>query len=311
MSSASNCCCAWVAFLLVVASILITSPPVAHAIPTYTPIVLMHGIADTNASMAHMKQLIERKLPGVYVRALEITTYDSSIFTGIDIQVDMACEALAADPNLVGGFNVIGVSQGAILMRGYLERCNQPKIKNFIAWVSPQMGVYGVPNYGSWKYLNVTLDDIADCCIYDDWAQELFSFAGYWRDPYALAEYVQRKIFLSDINNEREVKNPLYKQRVLSLESFVMSYSTVDAVLIPRETGWFGSFANNSVSAIVPLEEQPMYKYDWIGLRTLHETGRLHRFTTSCIHNDYASPCFEQYFIPNVLPILLNSTTPN
>jgi hypothetical protein len=45
------------------------------------------GIADTNASMAHMKQLIERKLPGVYVRALEITTYDSSIFTGIDIQV--------------------------------------------------------------------------------------------------------------------------------------------------------------------------------------------------------------------------------
>jgi hypothetical protein len=110
--------------------------------------------------------------------------------------------------------------QGAILMRGYLERCNQPKIKNFIAWVSPQMGVYGVPNvrrppislpviavcshhsppgecrklvvtltrgvqYGSWKYLNVTLDDIADCCIYDDWAQELFSFAGYWRGTVA------------------------------------------------------------------------------------------------------------------------------
>ncbi len=83
----------------------------------------------------------------------------------------MACKALAADPNLAGGFNSIGVSQvktfldkvnlvrpagadcvrrdpiqGAILMRGYLERCNQPKIKNFISWVSPQMGVYGVPN---------------------------------------------------------------------------------------------------------------------------------------------------------------------
>jgi hypothetical protein len=39
--------------------------------------------------------------------------------------------------------------------------------------------------YGSWKYLNVTLDDIADCCIYDDWAQELFSFAGYWRGTVA------------------------------------------------------------------------------------------------------------------------------
>lgn len=145
------------------------------------------GIADTNSSMGHMKQLIEQKLTGVYVRALEITTYYGSIFTGIDTQVnllcpttqgcsswlsaqhaqvEMACQALAADPNLVGGINVIGVSQvcgasyllyllswsqscviqGAILMRGYLERCNNPPVKNFIAWVSPQMGVYGVPN---------------------------------------------------------------------------------------------------------------------------------------------------------------------
>jgi hypothetical protein len=38
-------------------------------------------------------------------------------------------------------------------------------------------------------------------------------------------------------------------------------------VLIPRETGWFGAFANNSVASVVPLDEQPMYKYDWIGLR--------------------------------------------
>jgi hypothetical protein len=49
-------------------------------------------------------------------------------------------------------------------------------------------------------------------------------------DPFALAEYVQRKIFLSDINNEREEKNPVYKQRILDLESFVMSYSTIDEV---------------------------------------------------------------------------------
>jgi palmitoyl-protein thioesterase len=304
-------CYAPVLVAFIVAASIFFAPSAVCAAPRYTPVVLMHGIADTNASMAHMKHLIEQKLPGVYVRALEITTYDGSIFTGIDLQVEMACKALAADPNLAGGFNSIGVSQGAILMRGYLERCNQPKVKNFISWVSPQMGVYGVPNWGSWEYLNVTLDDIADCCIYDEWAQDVFSFAGYWRDPFALAEYVQRKIFLSDINNEREEKNPIYKQRILDLESFVMSYSTIDEVLIPRETGWFGAFANNSVASVVPLDEQPMYKYDWIGLRTLHETGRLHRFTTSCVHNDYAGPCFEQYFIPNVLPILLNSTIPN
>jgi hypothetical protein len=34
---------------------------------------------------------------------------------------------------------------------------------------------------GHWEYLNATLDDIADCCVYEQWAQDLFSFAGYWR----------------------------------------------------------------------------------------------------------------------------------
>jgi palmitoyl-protein thioesterase len=41
---------------------------------------------------------------------------------------------------------------------------------------------------------------------------------------------VQEKVFLSDINNEREEKNPTYKQNVLSLENFIMGYSTIDAV---------------------------------------------------------------------------------
>jgi hypothetical protein len=38
-----------------------------------------------------------------------------------------------------------------------------------------------VVQVGHWEYLNVTLDEIADCCVYQDWAQSLLSFAGYWR----------------------------------------------------------------------------------------------------------------------------------
>ena len=37
--------------------------------------------------------------------------------------------------------------------------------------------------------------------------------------------------------------------------------------LIPRETGWFGTYAANSDTTIVPLENQPFYVNDWIGLR--------------------------------------------
>jgi len=297
------------AALLVVFVVAFQWSSLIDASPQYTPLVLMHGITATSARMAHIAALARQLMPGIYVTALEVTgSSEGSVFTGSDTQVELICKALAADPNLAGGINMLGTSQGGILMRGYLERCNNPPVKNFISWVAPMMGVYGVPDVGHWEYLNATLDDVADCCIYEQWAQDLFSFAGYWRDPYALATYVQEKIFLSDINNEREEKNPLYKQNVLSLENFVMGYSTIDSVLIPRETGWFGVYANNSISSVVPLEEQPLYKYDYIGLRELQETGRLHRFYTTCVHNDYTSPCFDKYFIANVLPFI-NSTT--
>jgi palmitoyl-protein thioesterase len=64
---------------------------------------------------------------------------------GSDEKVELICKALAADPKLAGGINVLGTSQGGILLRGYLERCNNPPVKNFISWVAPMMGVYGVP----------------------------------------------------------------------------------------------------------------------------------------------------------------------
>jgi hypothetical protein len=41
-------------------------------------------------------------------------------------------------------------------------------------------------------------------------------------------------------------------------------------VLIPLETGWFGAYANGSDSIVIPLEKQPFYQYDYIGLKYAH-----------------------------------------
>jgi hypothetical protein len=46
-----------------------------------------------------------------------------------------------------------------------------------------------VHQVGHWQYLNVTLDEIADCCIYQNWAQNLLSFAGYWRGNHSLSTF--------------------------------------------------------------------------------------------------------------------------
>jgi palmitoyl-protein thioesterase len=75
-------------------------------------------------------------------------------------QVHYFAEILANDTNLRGGFNLIGHSQGALisrhvtilvgntkLNRAYIERYNNPPVLNYISWVGPHDGVFGVPDF--------------------------------------------------------------------------------------------------------------------------------------------------------------------
>lgn len=114
-----------------------------------------------------------------------------------------------------------------MITRGYLERCNNPPVRNFISWVSPQGGQYGVPKLGNWT----SLDYLFDCCAYDTGIQETLAFAGYWIDPYSYDEFVEYSEFLADIDNLRDEKNQTYKNNILALDNFVMGYSLVDIVL--------------------------------------------------------------------------------
>jgi len=277
----------------------------------FTPIVLMHGITADSSVLGHVVDALKQYLPGVYILNVEIGDgwYDS-LFWSMNYQLAQFCKTVKSDPNLAGGFNIMGFSQGGVIARGYLERCNDPPVKNFVSWSSPQMGVYGVPNVGHIKYLNWTLDALADCCVYDRWVQDIMSWAGYWRDPFALDDYLQNCLYLPDLNNERPTKNQTYKKNVLNLENFIMGLSTVDMTLIPRESSWFGTYVDNSDTKVIKLEDLPMYKEDWIGLRKLQETGRLKRFTTNCHHGDYFTSCFDKYFVQYVVPFLKNSTIP-
>lgn len=48
--------------------------------------------------------------------------------------------------------------------------------------------------------------------------------------------YLERNIFLPDINNELEVKNEEYKERLKSLNKFVMFMFMNDITVKPKET---------------------------------------------------------------------------
>lgn len=80
-----------------------------------------------------------------------------SILGNLNDQVDELCKSLKQNANLTGGFNAIGLSQvmkdsiilsylkGGLLLRAYIERCNDPKVLTLITLGTPHQGVANFP----------------------------------------------------------------------------------------------------------------------------------------------------------------------
>jgi len=293
------------------------------------PVVLMHGIGANSSTVAHPKAVLEATFPGIYVLAVDVggnganEAHDSWFFN-INKQVDLFCAIIRHNPILrtASEINLIGFSQGGLIARGYIEKCaghhNASRVNTFISWVSPQGGQFGVPGLGGqagiMKELDETMTMIGDCCVYEEWAQESFSFPGYWKDPKKYKTYLAHSSFLADLNNERAKKNQTYKKAITSLKQMALSYSLVDEILQPKETGWFESYAPQGffhfgAPTLVTLNASLFYRDDWLGIRTLDQSGRLTKFRTTCKHGDYSSACFDRYFNQFVVPLLRRSNT--
>ena len=53
---------------------------------------------------------------------------------------------LAEDPELQGGYNAIGFSQGGQFLRAVAQRCPEPAMRNLITFGAQHQGVFGFPN---------------------------------------------------------------------------------------------------------------------------------------------------------------------
>ena len=56
-----------------------------------------------------------------------------------------------------------------------------------------------------------------------------------------------------------------------------------DTIVVPRDSEWFGFYADGQDSRLQALEDSPLYQEDWLGLKTLKESGRL--LMLSCLGN--------------------------
>jgi len=277
----------------------------------YRPAVLWHGMGDTCCdplSMGRIKRMIEKGFPGIYVYSIEVgnNTIDdkyNSYFMNVNDQIVQVHEKLAKQPELAEGFNAIGFSQGGQFLRGYIQRFNSPPVYNLLSIGGQHQGVFGFPDCSTNDTDCQELARLLRIGAYDDYVQSFVAQAEYWKDPYHLPEYLAKSVFLADINNERTAKNQTYKENLITLENFVMVKFLNDTMVQPKESEWFDFYAPNQDKIIIPLNQSDIYIQDWIGLKTLDESNKLHFVPCEGNHLQFTDTWFEQ----NIFPFLNNT----
>jgi palmitoyl-protein thioesterase len=265
------------------------------------PVVMWHGMGDTCCnpqSMGYIQDLIQENVTGAYVYSVElggneVADQSMGFFANMNDQIQIVCNQLAADPNLKGGFNAIGFSQGSQFLRAYVQRCNNPPVHNLISIGGQHQGVYGLPHCPGVDYsLCEYIRELLDTGVYWSWIQDSLVQAQYWQDPLDQAAYLAGNIFLPDINNALPTKNATYKINLSSLNAFVMVKFTQDSMVQPRESEWFEFYAPGQDKQIIPLRNSTLYKEDWLGLAKLDQAGRLHFLEVDGDHLQFSATWF-------------------
>ncbi|KXG46632.1 Palmitoyl protein thioesterase [Penicillium griseofulvum] len=277
---------------------------------TQLPLVIWHGLGDDfqREGLTQVAKLAESTNPGTYVHLIRLADDGSgdrsaTFFGNVTEQIALVCEQLAADPILstAPAINALGFSQGGQFLRGYIERCNNPPVHNLVTFGSQHNGISAFESCAIDNWFCRGAEELLRSGRWTSFAQSRVVPAQYFRDPEELDLYLQHSNFLADINNERAVKNETYKKNLASLNKFAMFMFEEDTVAVPKESAFF-SEVNSTTGEVTPLHERPIYKEDWLGLKQLHEQGKLDFNTAPGQHMHLSAKtlrkAFEQYFAP-------------
>ncbi|KAH9945688.1 alpha/beta-hydrolase [Amylocystis lapponica] len=278
------------------------------------PLVIWHGMGDSYGSPGILQfiSLIKDMHPGLFVHSVYLNEnieddQKAGFFGDVNEQILQVSEQLANITELQVGFDAIGFSQGGQFLRAYVERYNVPPVHNLITFGSQHMGISDLPVCGRWDVTCQLARRAAQRGVYTEWAQEHLVQAQYFRDPAHLERYLAANTFLPSINNEiPALANSTYAAHLASLHTLVLVLFSADRTVVPKETGWFGSWAASEgrgaqgERTIVPMRQQPLYTEDWIGLRTLDERGGVVLATCEGEHMQLTNECWQPLVVKYV-----------
>ena len=245
---------------------------------SYYPTVLIHGIGGDSSDLVDIQNYLLSKK--IVVHNLEIGNGKlDSIFWNINKQCQVFGQNIENFNITAPKINLLGVSQGGLIARCYLERYSHliKPVHSLITYGSPHMG------------------------IYSNWI-ELKSLE-YWKNPFKYSEYLIDNKFLKYINNE--IDNPDYntfKKNVISLDKFLVVWSSIDTVITPVESSKLEFYNITEANAnynlnIIPLRSSKTYINDEFGLKTLDRNKKLYIEQFDCPHEQFKHPsCFQKKF---------------
>lgn len=279
---------------------------------TPLPVVIWHGLGDTYAAdgIQQVGQLIEAVNPGTFVYLIRIddsaeTDRRATFYGNVTEQLAKVCADLAAHPILstAPAIDAVGFSQGGQFLRGYVERCNAPPVRNLVTFGSQHNGIVDYRTCGLTDWLCKGAMALLHGQTWSSFVQSRLVPAQYFRDPADLDSYLEYSNFLADINNERVLKNETYARNIAALENLVLYMFENDTTVVPKETSWFEDVIGNEST---PLRARKLYQEDWIGLRALDRKGGLKFATTPGDHmqlsDEVLTEVFTDFFGPYKAP---------
>ena len=263
------------------------------------PVAVLHGFQQTCNSY-NLQTLVDylKSRTTQYARCIETGGGSKDISLSFYEQAKKACEIISQDSNYNSDFAIVSISQGGVLARYVIEKCQMTgHVKVFASIGGPLSGTHQLPHCQRGVTCH-TLNSLVDWFVYKGYIQDSIGPAGYFRVSNHLDRYTDSKSLLLDINNQGENIDINAKNRFSSLDLLILIAFKRDTMISPKESAHFGEY--DEKHKVVDMKDTDIYKNDLFGLKTLDEANKIKKFWVDEVHCNYNFVDIDMYIIPYI-----------
>ena len=264
------------------------------------PVAIIHGFQQScsDDTLKSLEGYIKSKT-NQHSRCIETGGGNLDISRSFNDQAKKACEIISQDTNYNTDFAIVSISQGSVLARYVIEKCEMTgRVKVFVSIGGPVGGTHQLPHCQRGVTCHI-LNSFADWFVYKGYVQDTMGPSGYFRVSNHVDKYKDSKSLLLDVNNQGKNIDNDAKTRFASLDKLVLIAFKKDTMISPKESAHFGEY--NKKHEVVDMKDTEYYKNDLFGLKTLDEANKIIKFWVDDEHCRFNFADINLYVIPYII----------